>query len=128
MHRKATLLVIGVFLLGIAIGSVGTYVTEQRVLGGRRDDRGRTGPSRMVEKLTQDLGLTPEQQTQLTQILEETGKKYEGIIAPIRPQMEQARQEGRARIRAMLTAEQLPKFEEYLRKIDEERKKREKPR
>ena len=128
MNRKATVLVILVFLLGIALGAVGMRVAEQKVWGGgdRREDRGRTsGPGRMVEQLTRELALTQEQQQQLNSILEETRKQYETTYTTIRPQMEQTRQEGRGRIRSMLTPEQLPKFEGYLRRIDEERKKRE---
>jgi Spy/CpxP family protein refolding chaperone len=36
--------------------------------------------------------------------------------------MDQARQKGRDQIRAILTPEQKPKFEEFLRRLDEERK------
>jgi Spy/CpxP family protein refolding chaperone len=36
--------------------------------------------------------------------------------------MEQARQKGRDQIRAILTPEQKPKFEEFLKRMDEERK------
>ena len=126
MNRKATVLVILVFLLGIALGAVGMRVAEQKVWGDRRDERGRAGgSSRMVEQLTRELALTQEQQQQLNSILEETRKQYETTYTTIRPQMEQTRQEGRGRIRSMLTPEQLPKFEGYLRRIDEERKKRE---
>jgi Spy/CpxP family protein refolding chaperone len=126
MNRKATVLVILVFLLGIALGAVGMRVAEQKVWGERRDDRGRMGGSaRIVEQLTRELALTPEQQQQLNSILEDTRKKYEATYSAIRPQMEQARQEGRTHIRSMLTPEQLPKFEAYLRRIDEERKNRE---
>jgi Spy/CpxP family protein refolding chaperone len=126
MNRKATLLVIFVFLLGIALGAVGMRVAEQRVLGDRRAEHTRMGgPARLVEQLTQELALTVEQQQQLNSILEDTRKKYEGTYTTIRPQMEQTRQEGRARIRSILTPAQLPKFEEYLKRIDEERKNRE---
>ena len=126
MNRKATILVIFVFLMGIALGAVGMRVAEQKVLGERRDERGRMGGQvRMVEQLTKDLALTAAQQQQLSSILEDTRKKYEATYTTIRPQMEQTRQEGRARVRSILTPEQLPKFEEYLRRIDEERKNRE---
>lgn len=126
MNRKATLLVIFVFLLGIALGAVGMRVAEQKVWGGGRAEHGRMGgPGRFVEQLTQEVGLTAAQQQQLNSILEDTRKKYEETYTTIRPQMEQTRQEGRARIRAILTPEQLPKFEAFLRRIDEERKNRE---
>ena len=126
MNRKATVLVVLLFLLGIALGAVGMRVAEQKVWGDRRDDHGRMGgAARFVEQLTQEVGLTAAQQQQLYTILEETRKKYEATYTTIRPQMEQIRQEGRSRIRTMLTPQQLPKFEGYLKRIDEERKNRE---
>jgi Spy/CpxP family protein refolding chaperone len=127
MNRKAALLVIFVFVLGIALGAVGTRVAEKQVWGGTPAKSGGRmgGAARFVEQLTQEVGLTPAQQQQLNSILEDTRKKYEETYATIRPQMEQARQDGRARIRVILTPEQLPKFEEFLRRIDEERKNRE---
>ena len=126
MNRKAAGLVILVFLLGIALGAVGMRVAEQKVWGDRREDRGRmAGPARFVEQLTKELALTTAQQQQLNSILEDTRKNYDVIYAPVRPQIEQARQEGRGRIRAMLTPEQAAKFDEMLRKIDEDRKNRE---
>jgi Spy/CpxP family protein refolding chaperone len=36
--------------------------------------------------------------------------------------MSQTRQKGRDQIRGILTSEQKPKFEEFLKKLDEERK------
>jgi hypothetical protein len=75
-----------------------------------------------MEDLTKELSLTAEQQQKLSAELEETKRRYEAIYDPIRPQMEHVRQEGRARIRGLLTAEQLAKFEEYLRRLDERRK------
>ena len=126
MNRKAALLVIFVFVLGIALGAVGMRLAETRVLGDRVSNHGRAGgPGRFVEQLSQEVGLTAAQQQQISSILEDTRKKYEETYTTIRPQMEQTRQEGRARIRAILTPEQLPKFEEFLRRIDEERKSRE---
>jgi Spy/CpxP family protein refolding chaperone len=120
MNRRAFLAVAGIFLAGALLGGVTTHVAEQSVLG--ENTRTRRGPSHVVEELTQQIGLTPEQQVQVTQILEETRKRYDEIYKPILPLVDQARQDGRARIRSVLTPEQLPKFEEYLRQLDERRK------
>jgi uncharacterized membrane protein len=122
MNRKAALLVMGVFLLGMAVGAVGFFVAEKTVLSSTRPSAGKQWPSRTVEELTERCNLTPVQQEQLRTILEETRKRYDAIYEPIRPAIEQARQDGRTRIRNILTPEQLPKFEEYLRTIDERRK------
>lgn len=121
MNRKATFLVLGVFVLGLALGAVAMHLTEQRVFGSRMQG-GRRGPAQVVQQLTTELNLSAEQQQQLNTVLEETRQKYNSIYETVRPQMEQARQDGRARIRSILTTEQLPKFEEYLRRIDERRK------
>jgi len=114
MNRKAFLGVMMVFVLGVATGAMGFYLSQVRA-GGR---------ATVVERLTSELSLTPQQQQQVTAILEETKKNYTAIIDPVRPQMETARHDGRQKIRAILSPEQLPKFEEHLRRIDEERAKR----
>jgi Spy/CpxP family protein refolding chaperone len=92
--------------------------------GKRGHERGHFDPARIVEQLTHELALTPEQQRELGSILEETKTKHQAVYDQVRPQFEQVRQEGRARIRSILTPEQLPKFEEWLRRLDEARKKR----
>jgi hypothetical protein len=48
--------------------------------------------------------------------------QYKEIHRQTDPLIDQARQRGRNQIRAILAPEQLPKFEEFLRRIDEERK------
>ena len=124
-NRKAFLLVLVVFVLGIALGAVGAYLAGGRVWGARpvaenhRDKR-----ARILEQLTHDLSLTPDQRKQLEAILEEVGAKFQALHQQIAPQSEQVRKQGREQIRAILTPEQRPKFEEFLRKLDEERKKR----
>ncbi len=122
MNRKAALLVMMVFLLGVAAGALGFYAYDARIHAAEQEVG--KGRSRHVQRLTLELGLTLEQQTQLQAILDETKSRYDALYAPIRPQMEAARQEGRQQIRAILTPEQLPAFEEYLHRLDEERKRK----
>ena len=43
------------------------------------------------------------------------------------PQFEQVRQQGREQIREVLTPEQRPKFEEFLGRVDEDRRRRNAP-
>jgi Spy/CpxP family protein refolding chaperone len=45
------------------------------------------------------------------------------VYAPADAQRDALRQQGRTRIRAILTPEQKPKFEEFMHNLDEERKK-----
>ena len=123
--RKAYLLVLVVFLLGIGLGALGMYVAGARVWGARPEVQShRNKHARFVEQLTRDLNLTPEQRRQLDAILTDMGPKFQALHQQIAPQSEQLRQQGRERIRAILTPEQRPKYEESLRRLDAERKKR----
>jgi Spy/CpxP family protein refolding chaperone len=75
-----------------------------------------------VEELTRVADLTPEQRQQLEAILTQLHSEYKTLHEQSDAQIDQARQKGRNQIRAILTPEQKPKFEEFLRKMDEERK------
>lgn len=121
MNRKAVLLVAMVFVLGLVLGGLSTYLAASRV---RSDHSARRDSSRLVAELTEELNLTADQQQQLGKILDETWARYQTIYEQYRSQRDEARQQGRQKIRAILTAEQLPKFEARLQRIDEARKKR----
>lgn len=117
---KATGLVIAVFLLGIALGALGMYYWGGRVLANRSHH--------FFEDMTHEVGLTPDQQKQIEVIIQDTRGKFQAIDDQTRPQYDQVRQQARDRIRAFLTPEQQPKFEDFVRRVDEERKKKEKER
>lgn len=124
-NRKAYLMVLVVFLLGIGLGALSMYVAGTRVWGARPDLQGhRDKRARFVEQLTRDLDLTSEQRQQLDVILADMGPKFRALHDQIAPQSEQLRLQGRERIRAILTPEQRPKYEEFLRRLDAERKRR----
>ncbi len=125
-NRRALVLVLVVFVLGIALGALGMYVAGARVWGARPQGQSyREKRARMVEQLTHDLSLTPDQRQQLEAILADMGAKYQALREQIAPQTAQVQQQGREQIRAILTPEQKPKFEGFMRRLDEERKKRE---
>ncbi len=125
INRRAVGWVLLVFLFGIALGALGTYLVGARVWGARPESQDhRDKRARVVERFTRELNLTPDQQKQLDAILADMHNKYEEIRKQIAPQNEQVRQQGREQIRAILRPEQRPKFEEFLRRLDEERKKR----
>jgi Spy/CpxP family protein refolding chaperone len=75
-----------------------------------------------VQRLTQELNLGPDQQKELDAIMATVQAQYKAIHQSTDPQINEARQKGREQIRAILTPEQKPKFEEFLKRIDEERK------
>jgi Spy/CpxP family protein refolding chaperone len=129
MNRRAIVLVVGVLWLGIALGAVGTYAAFgwRTAAGPQRPPgpgKGPGGQARAIEQLTREVGLTPQQQEQLKAILEESKARYDALFEQMRPQLEEIRQQGRQKIRAILAPEQLPKFEEHVRRNDEQRKNR----
>jgi len=71
------------------------------------------------------IGTRPEQQKQIEAIIASVQAQYKAIRQSAEPQVNEARQKGREQIRAILTPEQKPKFEEFLKRLDEERKRRE---
>jgi hypothetical protein len=119
MNRKAYLLVVVVFALGALVGGLAGYSWAQRtVSAGAYPVQHRSH----LERLTVELSLTPAQQQQVQMILLDTKAQFDATYDSIRPQMDSIRQQGRRSIRAILTQEQLPRFEQYLRQIDEQRK------
>jgi Spy/CpxP family protein refolding chaperone len=121
--RKAFLLVSVLFVLGIALGSVGTYVVTMRVQAARPQANMIRSPGHMA-MFTRDLNLNADQQSQVQAILSDMRARYADLHSKLDPEYEQVRQQGRERIRQLLTPEQRPKFEELLRQIDEDRRKR----
>jgi Spy/CpxP family protein refolding chaperone len=121
--RKAALWVGVVFLLGAALGGMLGYVfahhTTMAASPQLTDTQKR---AQKVQKLTEELSLTPDQQRQIDAILTAVQAQAKAIRQSTDPQMDAARQKGREQIRAVLLPEQKPKFEEFLRRIDEERK------
>ncbi len=123
--RKAVVLVLVVFVLGIALGALSAYLVNARVWGAHPEtSRHRDKRTQMIEHLTRELALTQDQHKELDAILSDMHSKYEALHQQISPQTERVRQEGRERIRAILTPEQRPRFEEFLRRMDEERKRK----
>ncbi len=122
--RKAYLIVFVLFILGAALGSVGTYLVTMRVQAARLQPAAVRTPGHAMAMFTRDLNLSPEQQSQIQAILSDMRGKYAGLHEKLDPEYEQVRQQGRDRIRQLLTPEQRPKFEDLLRQMDEERRKR----
>ncbi len=114
-RSEAAILVLVVLILGVLLGGLGNHLWGERVWG-RQNPPGPPSRGQIVNDLTRELQLTPEQQQQLGAIVDETRAHAEA-------QREQLRQQVRARMRAILTPEQLPKFEAFMARIDEQRKK-----
>lgn len=120
--RKAALWVGAVFVLGSALGGVvGYIIAHQRVSASTSMSEAERRAHR-VAQLTSDLGLTSEQEQRLDAILLQVHTQFKAIHEQADAQIDQARQKGRDQIRAILTPEERPRFEELLKRMDEERK------
>jgi Spy/CpxP family protein refolding chaperone len=77
-----------------------------------------------VARLTQQLALTPDQQTRLSDILRETRSSFDALRQQMNPQFEEARLQNRERLRQIITPEQLPVLESFFQRRDEDRRRR----
>jgi len=122
--RKAVLWIAAVFVLAAALGAVAGYLYGHRGPGQPLSDDARR--AQKLVTLTKELQLSAAQQGQVDAIFRETQGKFQEIRNNSKKesdaQVELARQAARERLRAVLTPEQKPKFEDYLRRMDEDRK------
>ena len=122
--RKAALWVGLVFLLGLALGGLGGYVFAHQKYtvtnAGPTTDTAKR--AQKMQELTSVANLAPEQSQQVDAIIADIQSQMKSIRKTVDPQLNDVREKGRDRIRAILSAEQKPKFEAYIQKLDEERK------
>jgi Spy/CpxP family protein refolding chaperone len=121
--RKAALWVGVVFLLGAALGGVLGYLFAHRPVNAANPPL--SEPERRAQRvteLTKGLSLTPQQAQELDGILQHWHGESKAIHDQTDAQIEALRTKGRNEIRSILTPEQKPKFEEFLKRFDEERK------
>jgi Spy/CpxP family protein refolding chaperone len=120
---KAALWVGTVFLLGAALGGVLGYLSAHRTASAANPPLSEPQRrARRIEQLTRDLSLTPAQSQQVDAILLQRHAEAKVIHDQTDAQIDQVHQKGRQQIREILTPEQKPKFEEFLKRLDEERK------
>jgi Spy/CpxP family protein refolding chaperone len=112
---EAGLLVLIVFVLGVLVGGLGNHVWGQRVWGMRN-----TRPARVdfMTEFTKRLDLTATQQTQVKAVADDVSRQWKELYAPVDHKRDEIRAQGREKIRALLTPEQQPKFDELIRERD----------
>jgi Spy/CpxP family protein refolding chaperone len=123
VQQKATFWLALVFVLGTALGAVLGYAFAHRSYAAPPAQL--TAEQRRAQKreqLAREVGLTAEQQTQVAAILDQAQTEYRAIHAVSDPQVDAVRQKSRDKIRQILNPDQKPKFEEFIRRMDEERK------
>ncbi len=123
-NRKAAFWVVVVFLLGaVAGGMLGyVYAAHHSVSAASAPQPEPERRAKRVAELTEKLGLTSEQAKQLDAIILRRHAESKAIHDQTDAQIEKVRQSARDEIRGILTPEQKPRFEEFLQKLDAERK------
>ena len=104
------------FTLGVVAGGLGAHLYYARAL-----DRPPPGPPPffgrlMGPRLERHLDLTPEQRSELREILEESRREAEAMRRELAPRMREVMSRTEERIRAILTPDQVERFEQLQRR------------
>ncbi|MDX2043161.1 MAG: hypothetical protein SF097_18215 [Acidobacteriota bacterium] len=118
--RKAQLIILAAFILGIVVGASGQYLLVHRTLNNQ------VGTSvKIIDELTRRLSLTSAQRIEIDVMLADARRQYQLLDDEVRPQYKAIRLDTRKRIVTLLTPEQQSLFEEYTRELDAKREAKE---
>jgi Spy/CpxP family protein refolding chaperone len=96
--------------------------SDQANRGG--NPNGRNGQTPQVTRLTQELHLTADQQSELAGILRDTRASLDALRQQMNPQFEEVRLQNRDRLRQIVSSEQRQGLEDFFQRRDEERRRR----
>jgi hypothetical protein len=125
IRKKAAIWLALVFVLGTATGGVFGYSMARRSYAATRT----VAPSdaerraKKLAEMTEAIGLTAEQAQKADGIIKEAQAEIREIHNKSDAEVDVVRMKIRGQMRQFLTAEQKPKFEQFVQRIDEERKK-----
>lgn len=97
---------VAIFVLGFAAGALAPRAYRAWVNGGAQDNRGDR-----IERMSQDLKLTPEQESQVRQILGDTRTQLQALRKESEPRFAEIRRQADERMRQVLTPEQWEQFQ-----------------
>ena len=124
-RKKAAIWLVLVFVLGTATGGVfgyslahRSYAATKTVVPSEAERR-----AKKLADMTQAIGLSPEQVQKADGIIKEAQTEIRTIRDKSDSEVDVIRMKTRGEMRTFLTPEQLPKFEQYVQRMDEERKK-----
>jgi Spy/CpxP family protein refolding chaperone len=125
IRKKAAIWLALVFVLGTATGGVFGYSLARRSYAATRTVMPSEAERRAkkVAEMTDAIGLTPEQQQKADGIIQNAQTEIRGIHEKNDGEVDVVRMKSRTQMREFLTPEQMPKFEQFMRRLDEERKK-----
>jgi hypothetical protein len=125
-RQKAALWLALVFIVGLATGGVFGYSFAHRSYAAVRVEHQISDAEHRAQKvaeMTAAVGLTPEQAQKADAIIADSQSQIKSLRDKTNADVDAVRKAGREHMRSFLTADQVPKFDEFVRKIDEERKK-----
>ena len=114
----AAVLALLLFCLGAAVGVLGERYYNTRVVNA--DSR-----QPYIAEMRSHLKLTPAQVAQLETILDETKAQYKAIRDSYHPAVLKIRSEHIARVKSILTPEQIPAYEQLIAERQQRAKERE---
>lgn len=106
MTRRVYLYFAVTFVLGFVLGGAGVF--SYVWYGGHWQHP--FSQAGLVRQISRDLALSPGQTQQLTQIIAESSKKYDALHSEVHPRFVALRDETDDKIRAILTPDQVKKF------------------
>jgi len=121
-RAAATISVLALFLMGMVIGAFGMHLFERHQMPWHGPaygmGMGRPGPSHFpphfMEKLEEQLGLTPEQSDQVHRIIAHGRLQAEALRHDVAPQVHAQMQETHRQIMEILTPEQRGHLEQLM--------------
>lgn len=122
-HWKSWIKVWAVLLVVFALGCVtGAALDGIYRLRAKSDQPTLAPPMRDTEAyfdtLKRELTLTDEQSSAIQDILNRTRDDYKAVCADVRPRYDSLRERTRNQMRALLTPDQLPKFDSIISQED----------
>jgi hypothetical protein len=118
--QKAYLIVSLTFLLGVAVGVSGHHLLSSQQSAPRISKT----VGEFTNELTTTLTLDPVQKIKVEEILNDAQRQYQELREQNRPQFLAIREATRKRVRELLSAEQQPLYEQWLRELDAKREKK----
>ncbi|TFG63717.1 MAG: hypothetical protein E4H28_06070 [Gemmatimonadales bacterium] len=119
-RARVSLLLAITFLAGLAAGVAADRQLAGPAGAGATSSGGSHVPERTgftIERFADELGLTDSQRAEIAPVLEETKQRMSELFAPVRPAYGELVESARAKIEAVLTAEQV---EQYRRLLERE--------
>jgi Spy/CpxP family protein refolding chaperone len=125
IRKKAAIWLALVFILGTATGGVFGYSLARRSYAATKTAIPSEAEHRAkkLAEMTQAIGLTPEQAQKVDGLIKDAQTQIRAIHNKSDAEVDVVRMNTRQDMRAFLTPEQLPKFEQYVQRLDEQRRK-----